>query len=39
MKSEHGEFMSKVNETAAYNDEIVAEMRQAIEAYKTTVSF
>jgi hypothetical protein len=25
-----------INETGAYNDEIVAEMRQAIEAFKAT---
>ena len=28
-----------VNETGAYNDGIVADMRQAIDAYKATVAF
>ena len=35
----HGDFMRNVTETGVYNDEIVAEMRSAIQAYKTTVSF
>jgi len=39
MHQNHGEFMKNVTETGAYNDEIVAEMRQAIEAYKATVNF
>jgi F-type H+-transporting ATPase subunit alpha len=36
MNSEKAEFMKMINETGAYNDEIVAEMRQAIEAFKAT---
>jgi F-type H+-transporting ATPase subunit alpha len=39
MHEHHGEFMRNVNATGAYNDQIVAEMRQGIEAYKATVSF
>ncbi|MEZ5558531.1 MAG: F0F1 ATP synthase subunit alpha [Pseudomonadales bacterium] len=39
MKSKHGDFMDRVNATGAYNDEIVTEMKHAIEAYKATVSF
>jgi len=39
MKAEHGDFMKSVNETGAYNDDIVAQMKAAIEAYKQTVSF
>jgi hypothetical protein len=31
--------MRTVNETGAYNDGIVSQMRGAIEAYKKTVSF
>jgi len=36
MNSEHVDFMAKVNETGAYNDEIIAEMTQAIETFKST---
>jgi F-type H+-transporting ATPase subunit alpha len=36
MNSEKAEFMNNINETGAYNDEVVAEMRQAIEAFKAT---
>jgi F-type H+-transporting ATPase subunit alpha len=39
MNSQHGDFMKMINETGAYNDEIVAQMKQAIEAYKATASF
>jgi F-type H+-transporting ATPase subunit alpha len=39
MHQNHGEFMRNVTETGVYNDEIVAEMRGAIQAYKATVSF
>ena len=39
MKAEYGDFMKSVNETGAYNDDIVAQMKAAIEAYKQTVSF
>ena len=39
MNSEKSEFMNNVNETGAYNDEIVAEMRAAIEAFKATQSY
>jgi len=36
MNSEKAEFMHNINETGAYNDDVVAEMRQAIEAFKAT---
>ena len=39
MNSEKAEFMKNITETGAYNDEIVAEMKQAIEAYKATANF
>jgi F-type H+-transporting ATPase subunit alpha len=39
MHQNHGEFMRTVTETGAYNDQVVAEMRGAIQAYKATVSF
>ncbi len=39
MNSEKAEFMKNITETGAYNDDIVAEMKQAIEAYKATASF
>ena len=39
MNSEKAEFMKNITETGAYDDEIVAEMKQAIEAYKATASF
>jgi F-type H+/Na+-transporting ATPase subunit alpha len=39
MQQNHGDFMKNVTDTGVYNDEIVAEMRQAIQAYKATVSF
>jgi len=39
MNSEKSDFMRNINETGAYNDDIVAEMRQAIEAYKAQANF
>jgi F-type H+-transporting ATPase subunit alpha len=39
MNSEHADFMSMVNETGDYNDEIEATMRGAIEAYKAQANF
>ena len=39
MNSQKSEFMANINQTGAYNDEIVAEMRAAIEAFKATQSF
>jgi len=39
MREQHADFMRTVNETGAYNDGIVSQMRGAIEAYKKTVSF
>jgi F-type H+-transporting ATPase subunit alpha len=39
MHQNHAAFMKNVTETGAYNDDIVAEMRQAIQAYKATVNF
>jgi F-type H+-transporting ATPase subunit alpha len=39
MNSEKAEFMQNVNSTGSYSDEVVAEMREAIEAFKKTQSF
>ncbi len=39
MNTEHAGFMQNVNESGAYNDEIVGQMKQAIEAYKASASF
>ncbi|MFM8353911.1 MAG: F0F1 ATP synthase subunit alpha, partial [Gammaproteobacteria bacterium] len=39
MREHHADFISTINETGAYNDDIVAQMRKAIEAFKATVSF
>ena len=39
MNSEKAEFMQNINETGAYNDEIVEEMRAAIEAFKATQTY
>ncbi|RMD80538.1 MAG: F0F1 ATP synthase subunit alpha [Gammaproteobacteria bacterium] len=36
MKSEHKELMDRINATGDYNDEIAAELRQAIETFKKT---
>jgi F-type H+-transporting ATPase subunit alpha len=39
MHAEKADFMKMINETGAYNDEIVDEMRTAIEAFKATQSY
>ncbi len=39
MNSEKADFMKNITETGEYNDEIVAEMKEAIEAYKATANF
>ncbi len=39
MNSEKAEFMRNINETGAFNDEVVAEMKQAIESFKATQSY
>ena len=39
MKSEHADFMSEITKTGAYNDDIVATMRGAIEKFKATQTF
>jgi F-type H+-transporting ATPase subunit alpha len=39
MNAEYGEFMTRINETGAYDDDIVAEMRAAIEKFKATQSY
>jgi F-type H+-transporting ATPase subunit alpha len=36
MNAEKADFMASVNENGAYNDEVVAEMTQAIETFKST---
>ena len=39
MHSQKSEFMNTINETGAYNDDVVAEMREAIEAFNATQSY
>ena len=39
MNAEKADFMSNINETGAYNDDVVAEMRAAIEAFKSTQTY
>nr|NIS43208.1 F0F1 ATP synthase subunit alpha [Desulfuromonadales bacterium] len=39
MNSEKAAFMHRINETGDYDDDIVAEMRQGIEAYKAQANF
>jgi len=39
MNSEKSEFMKKINDTGAFDDDIVAEMKQGIEAYKAQANF
>ena len=39
MNSEKSEFMKDINDTGAYDDGIVDEMKQAIEAYKAQANF
>jgi F-type H+-transporting ATPase subunit alpha len=39
MRSEHGDFMKEIDRTGAYNDEIVATMRAALEKFVATQTF
>ncbi|TDJ42776.1 MAG: F0F1 ATP synthase subunit alpha [Gammaproteobacteria bacterium] len=39
MNSEYADFMRRANETGAYDDDVVAEMRAAIEKFKATQSY
>ncbi|MEZ5553740.1 MAG: F0F1 ATP synthase subunit alpha [Pseudomonadales bacterium] len=39
MNSEHADFMRATNETGAYNDDVVAQMREALDAFKKTQSY
>jgi F-type H+-transporting ATPase subunit alpha len=39
MQAEHGDWMSEINQTGAYNDDIVAYMKKAIETFKATQTF
>jgi len=39
MNSEYADFMQRANETGAYDDDVVAEMRAAIEKFKSTQSY
>jgi len=39
MHSEHGDFMKEIDDTGAYNDDVVATMKKGIEGYKATTSF
>ena len=36
MSSEHGDFMNEVSESGAYNDDIEATIKSAIEKFKET---
>ncbi|XOV86197.1 MAG: F0F1 ATP synthase subunit alpha [Pseudomonadota bacterium] len=36
MNAEHADFMDNINETGAYSDDIVAQMKQFIETFKAT---
>jgi len=36
MNSEHGELLSKINETGDYDDEIESSFRDALEKFKST---
>ncbi len=39
MRTEHGEWMADITESGAYNDEIEAFMKEALEAFKSTHSY
>src|SRR5512144_349693 len=39
MRTEHGDFMNEITKTGAYNDDVVATMRAAIEKFKATQTF
>ena len=39
MRTEHGEWMADITETGAYDDEIEAHMKEAVEAFKSTHSY
>ena len=39
MRAEHGNFMKEIDKTGAYNDDIVATMRAALEKFKATQTF
>lgn len=39
MGSDHGDWMDNITETGAYDDDIVAYMKDAIEKFKTTHSY
>jgi F-type H+-transporting ATPase subunit alpha len=39
MHAQHGDWMKNINETGAYNDEIVAFMKKAIETFKATQTY
>jgi F-type H+/Na+-transporting ATPase subunit alpha len=39
MHAEHGDFMAQVDREGAYNDEVVAAMRSAVEAFKKTQTY
>ncbi len=39
MKEEHADFMDETNRTGAYNDDVVATMKKAIETFKATRTY
>ena len=36
MHAEHGDFMTRIQQTGEYNDEIVSQMREALDTFKST---
>ena len=39
MASEYGDFMNNIDETGAYNDDVVETMKNAIETFKATQTY
>ena len=39
MKSEYADFFNTINETGAYNDDVVSTLREAIEKFKATQTY
>jgi F-type H+-transporting ATPase subunit alpha len=39
MKSEYADFFNTINETGAYNDDVVNTLREAIEKFKATQTY
>ena len=39
MKAEYTDFFNTINETGAYNDDVVGTLREAIEKFKATQTY